>query len=454
MSTKKRPSLSRRDFLQKTGIAVGAATLGSACGGDDDGASEGSGGANAGGSSGSSAGTGGAPSSGAGGASGSSGAPTSGSGGSTAAGGTAGGSSSSGGNGGTPTGSGGAPSQGGGDGGGGNSPGDSGPPADGNIVVSVVKMSDLDAAVAKAVELAGGIEEIQAGQTVFIKPNAVSDRAVGTMAIRTNPEVLASVVRLVKQRNPGRITVGDRSARSFPNTAQVFEATGLGQAALDAGADEIFPAQSPAQAPEEWVLLQPPRFEETWDAAGGVYAMKRIIEADHLINVPTCKNHQFALFSLAMKNFIGAIGDSSRDPLHYLDSFGSDFDPLSRDIALLNQLFSPLISIIDATTVLVNGGPGGDGANSVRTEPGLIFASKDRVALDAAAVSLIKLELGRTDVASPDRSQSVLRDTPAWELPQIAHAVDIALGALGPDGVTLAFHEVPDSADIEAIFRA
>jgi len=75
--------------------------------------------------------------------------------------------------------------------------------------------------------------------------------------------VLAAVVRLVKQRNPGRIIVGDRSARTFPDTARVFQETGLGEAAMSAGADELYAGRSPTDAPDEWVLQKPPHFEET-----------------------------------------------------------------------------------------------------------------------------------------------------------------------------------------------
>jgi uncharacterized protein (DUF362 family) len=284
---------------------------------------------------------------------------------------------------------------------------------------------------------------------VFIKPNAVSDRMVGTPGIRTSPEVLAAVVRLVRARNPGRIIVGDRSARQFPDTAGVFERSGLRQAALDAGADEVYAAQSPVDAPDEWMLLQPERWEETWMAAGGLLAMKRILEADHLINVPTCKNHRYAVFSMSMKNFVGAIGDASRDPLH----FGS-FPNISRDIAIMNQMFKPTLNIIDATTALVNGGPQGDGSDAVRTSPGLIIASSDRIAADAAGVSLIQRELMTASVPRPDAANASLARDPAWQLPQIQQGIERKLGVASAAAVMLAFDGVTDSAGIEAKFRA
>lgn len=345
----------------------------------------------------------------------------------------------------------------------GMTPSDAGPGGDdasmpdagsGRITVAIVHRTNVDEAVARAAELAGGLEKIQAGQTVFIKINGVSDRAIGTPGIRTSNELIAAVVKLVKTRNPGRIVVGDRSARQFPNTAQVFQNAGIEQAALDAGADEVYAAPSPVDDPDAWLLMQPSDYETSWSAAGGILCMRRIIEADHLINVPTCKNHRYALFSLSMKNFMGAIGDSSRDPIHFTDSVAGSFGPIGRDLAILNQPFAPLLNILDASTALINGGPQGDGVDAVRASPGLVLASRDRIALDAAGVSLLKLELGRTDVPQPDASHETLLSTNPWSFPQIVEAGMRGIGATSAADVELAFDDVADEAALEAIFRA
>lgn len=327
------------------------------------------------------------------------------------------------------------------------------PAAGGKITVGIVSRSSIDEMVARAVELAGGLDDIKEGQTVFIKPNAVNDRAIGMTGIRTSPEVLAAVVKLVKQRKPGKITVGDRSARQFPDTDRIFTESGLRDAAMMAGADEVYAAKSPADAPDEWMLLQPPMWEVTWRAAGGLLAMKKILEADHLINVPTCKNHRNAMFSLSMKAFMGGIGDSTRDPIHFSDSIGGNFDAIGRDLAILNQMFHPLMNIIDATTAIINGGPQGDGADAVRVMPGLVFASKDRLAADAAAVSLIQLELDTATVSMPDASQTQLKRNPVWMLPQIVHGKELGIGMGDPNNIALMFDGVMRSADIEAKFR-
>jgi uncharacterized protein (DUF362 family) len=322
------------------------------------------------------------------------------------------------------------------------------------VLVSVVSRRDLDEAVALAVERAGGLSAIQPGQTVFIKPNAVSDRALGSAGIRTNPEVLAAVVRLVKSRNPGKIIVGDRSARAFPDTDRVLRATGLRDAALAAGADEVYAARSPAEAPDEWLLSKPPHYEETWSAAGGLLAMRRIVEADHLINVPVCKDHRYALFSMCMKNFVGAIGDATRGPLHFGSSIGGNFGPIGRDIAVMNQMFAPLLNVLDATTTLVNGGPEGDAADAVRVTTGLVCASANRGALDALGVALIQLQLSRSDVPAPDAAHATLKSLSPWRMPQIVNAGELGFGVRGPDAVRLLFDGAGDSAELQRLFDA
>jgi uncharacterized protein (DUF362 family) len=452
-------SISRRKFLEQASATVGAVALGNACSSDESGPDQpmteaGSGSENRQSSAAGTGGTAGStPAAGTGGNTGAAGStPTAGAAGSRpGAGGSGGRTGAAGaGTGGTSSaagtsGSGGAPAAAGS---GGTTP----TPPSGKVTVGIVKRANIDEAVARAVELAGGLDAIQPGQTVFIKPNAVSDRAIGTPGIRTSNEVLAAVVKLVKARMPGKIIVGDRSAREFPDTARVFMASGMGAAAMAAGADEIYAAKSPIDAPDEWTLLKPPMYEVTWQAAGGLYAMKKILEADHLINVPTCKNHRFALFSLSMKAFMGAIGDSTRGYVHFAS--GGTFNAIGRDLAIMNQMFKPTMNIIDATTALVNGGPQGDGADAVRASPGMIFASKDRLAVDAAAVSLIQLELETATVPTPDAANAILKRDAAWKLPQIVNGIERGLGVSAATMVELAFDGIDRAAMIEAKFRA
>ncbi len=316
-------------------------------------------------------------------------------------------------------------------------------------VAAVGAQDDVEAAVRRAIELAGGLDMIEAGQTVFIKPNAVGT-VPGALGFVTSHEVLAAVIRTVKDRDPGWIVVGDRSARLF-ESAIVFDETGMGATALAAGADEVYPAPRPSGAPDDYELLQPPFWEETWSEPGGVLAMKRVLEADHLINVPVAKNHRWAGHSLSMKNLMGCVGDEARDYMHYNQA---DPDRLSRDIVILNQLFPPTMTIIDTRTAIVNGGPEGMLSDGVVTEPGVILAGTDRIALDAYGVALLQDEIGRTPIPDPDARHDMLVSTFAWAMPQLLHAMELDIGlSRSHEDVRLAVEGLERAADIERRFR-
>jgi uncharacterized protein (DUF362 family) len=320
----------------------------------------------------------------------------------------------------------------------------------GRAAVGIVNAENVEHAVRRAIALAGGLTQIQPGQSVFIKPNAVHGATYGVPGVVTSTEVLKAVIRAVKERKPGHIIVGDRSWRQSPSSA-VFKTTGLEDAALEAGADEVYPAPTPADDPPAWALTQPPFWEETWTEDGGILAMKKILDSDHLIEIPVLKNHRWAAFSLSMKNLMGAVGDDSRDPMHFNEG---DPDRLSRDIAILNGIFQPTLVVLDAQMALVNGGPEGVLSDKVFTSPGLILASSDRIALDAAGVSVLKRELASATVPSPDAMHEILKNTPSWLLPQIVHGIDLGLGIASADLVDLRFEDVAASADIESVFRA
>jgi uncharacterized protein (DUF362 family) len=318
---------------------------------------------------------------------------------------------------------------------------------EGKGVVGIVHRDDVESAVRRAVALAGGVDFIQPGESVFVKVNAVWNLSPDRPAIRTNADVVAAVVRIVKERNPSKITVGDRAARFF-STADSMN-LGIAEAALKAGADEIFNAQTPAETPEEWILAKPPGSEAIWPE--GILVMKRLVEADHVINVPTCKNHFSAGYSLGMKLMIGAIGDSSRNLLHVTAENPEDVAP---SIAILNGAFKVELTVLDAWDALLNDGPFGDPAKGVWVPTRLVMASRNRVALDAAGVSLLKLELETAVIPMPDTSQPYLQTHKVWDLAQLKEAIARGFGVTKPEDVILRFDGVDNADALEAVLRA
>ena len=129
---------------------------------------------------------------------------------------------------------------------------------------------------------------------------------------------------------------------------------------------------------------------------------------------------------------------------------------LSRDgIAILNQMFHPLMSVLDGWDALISGGPDGGvlGPDGAWTTPRLIFASRDRIALDAAGVSMLKLELSRNTPPANDQAYRHLVGTDGpWSLPQFVHGIERGIGIPGPERARLLFDDVADAAEIARIF--
>jgi uncharacterized protein (DUF362 family) len=140
--------------------------------------------------------------------------------------------------------------------------------------------------------------------------------------------------------------------------------------------------------------------------------------------VQTCclKTHRFGgHFTLSLKNSVGLVARTvpglSQDFMHELHR-----SPHQRlMIAEINRAYPTHLALMDANLGFSRGGP--EQGEVIR--PGLMLASSDRVALDAAGVSLLRLH-GATGSVSEGR---------VFGLEQIARAAAIGVGVAGPGEV-------------------
>ena len=103
---------------------------------------------------------------------------------------------------------------------------------------------------------------------------------------------------------------------------------------------------------------------------------KPALEADCYINVPVAKSHGSSGLTLGLKNTMGVI--SNRGAIH---------QDIGQRIAELNTVIRPKLTVIDATRIMVAGGPTGGSLEDVRVLNTLI-ASADPIACDAYATTL------------------------------------------------------------------
>ena len=221
--------------------------------------------------------------------------------------------------------------------------------------------------VRAAIDRVGGIERfVRPGETVLLKPNMSWDRTVEQGA-NTHPLVVAEVVRLCREARAGRILVVDVPVHDANRSA---ERSGIRAAALAAGAEVVLPPQAGfteaalhGSVLERWEIFSP------------------LFEADKVINLPVVKDHALTSFTCGLKNFYGLLG-GTRARLH---------QNVHESIADIAAAIRPTLTVVDATRVMVRGGPTGGRLEDV-VAMNAVAAGTDPVALDAWGATLLKLD--------------------------------------------------------------
>jgi uncharacterized protein (DUF362 family) len=272
---------------------------------------------------------------------------------------------------------------------------------------------DLGAQVERAVYLAGGLGFIKKGSTVLLKPNFNTG---DPNPASTNPEVIRHVIRLVKKQDPGTILVGDRSS-FWTSTLRAMEKNGAYNAAVQEGA-EPFPFDN-----EKWINVKP-FAARSWP--NGFKIPEIIKQVDYVISIPVIKTHSIAVFSMAIKNWVGILEPLQRTTDLHLSN-GSTFGNM---LAELNLARVADFVVMDGTRVFVDGGP----TDGTAVDAGLIVASSDVIANDTAGLAILKT-LGTT---------AKIKDFSVWQQPQIMRAVQLGLGAKSTSEIRINSENVKD----------
>lgn len=232
--------------------------------------------------------------------------------------------------------------------------------------------------VQRALAGVGGIEQfVKRGEKVVIKPNCAWDRTP-EQAANTDPALVGALVRLCLAAGAASVVVADSTCHD-PDRS--FARSGLAAAAKAAGARIAHQTSGgTVRLDLGGVQLGP------WDV------LKAIADADRVINVPLVKHHALARATVGMKNWIGAV-TGPRSALH---------QRLPQVTAELGAAFRPTLTVVDATRIMISGGPTGGSLASVRTL-NQVAVSTDPVAADAWGASLLDLsarELSYLDIAA------------------------------------------------------
>ncbi len=250
------------------------------------------------------------------------------------------------------------------------------------------------------------------GERVLLKPNYNSaDPAPGS----THNDVLRTIVDWLKKQGADDMVLADRSGMG--QTRQVLEQKGIFSLGKELGFEVQVLDELEA---EEWEMVQPPNSH--WREGFPIARLAR--ETPYIVQACCLKTHRYGgHFTLSLKNSVGLVAKvvpgQSTDYMSELH--GSAHQRLM--IAEINAAYTPDLIVMDGVEVFVRGGP----ARGEQVQANVVLASRDRVALDAVGVAILR-HFGTT----PEVSRGSV-----FEQEQISRAVELGLGAQGPKEIEL-----------------
>jgi len=247
---------------------------------------------------------------------------------------------------------------------------------------------DLGSDVARAVEAIGGWEWLSGDGTVLVKPNYNSAHPPPGS---TATDFLRAVLLLLREHGAEKLMVGEST--SHLNHRKVMEQAGVFHVAQELDVPVVVFG------------------EDGWETVivGGRY-LKRVKLArtlrrvDRVVYLCCPKTHHAAQFTGSLKLGMGFVSSWQRTVWH--------FRHLREKIADLNLVLKPDFIVADMRRTFIAGGP----ATGELREPGLVLASRNRVAIDVEAIKIIQSFPGHS---LPDDAGAVT---------QIARACELGLG--------------------------
>jgi uncharacterized protein (DUF362 family) len=260
------------------------------------------------------------------------------------------------------------------------------------------------------------------GKRVALKANFNS---ADPFPASTHIDTLRALVENLKAAGAGQITLAERSGMG--DTREVLEQMGVFALSKELCFEAIVLDEVPKK---DWVKFE--RANTHW--LKGFYLAKVFQDADKVVNTCCLKTHRFGgHFTLSMKCSVGMVAKRVPGGMYdYMwELHGSPFQ--RQMIAEINNHYKVDMAVMDGIKAFVTGGPeSGD-----LVEPGLLLASRDRVALDAVGVSILKLYGAKGKVGEAD----------VFEQDQIKRAAELGFGVQSPDQIKLT--ALNDGAQIE-----
>ncbi len=269
--------------------------------------------------------------------------------------------------------------------------------------VALVRTTDRTQGVAAVLKLVNptGI----AGKRVVLKPNFNSaDETPGS----THNDTLVALVEALHERGARSVTLGESSGP--PQTHGVMVQKGIFDLARDHRFDIVdFEENTDA----DWVAF--PAAGTHWPEG---FALPRlVVNAEYLVSTCCLKTHgSGGVFTMSLKLSVGLTPKTIRRPMHRSPD-------MRRMIAELNTGYRPNLIVLDGIHAFTDGGP----SRGELKAGNVMIAGDDRVAVDAVGLAVLK-SLG---------ANQAIMGRKIFEQEQMARAVELKLGAAGPDAIEI-----------------
>jgi uncharacterized protein (DUF362 family) len=250
------------------------------------------------------------------------------------------------------------------------------------------------------------------GKEVVVKANYNS---ADPFPASTHKETLWSLVLELQKQNPSSIALLERSGMG--STRNVLEQCGVYETLGPLGA-EIVVLDDLSSTKWQYIPGQGTHWKK------GFWLPRQLLRAGAVIQTCCLKTHRFGgHFTLSLKNSVGLVAKIvPGHDYNFMAELHSSPDQRLM-IAEINQAYRVDLVVMDALEAFVRGGP----EDGERVSPGIMLAGRDRVAIDAVGVALLRA-YGTTPEVARGR---------IFRLEQIARAGELGIGVRSQDEVEI-----------------
>jgi uncharacterized protein (DUF362 family) len=231
----------------------------------------------------------------------------------------------------------------------------------------------------------------------------------------THLGTLRTIVQTLKKAGASGITLAERSGMG--NTEQVLEQMGVIVLSRELGFRVVVLDNV---SKEDWLKVE--KGKTHW--LRGFYMARVFHDADKVVQTCCLKTHRFGgHFTLSLKNSVGLVAKKVPGGTYdYMwELHGSPFQ--RQMIAEINNNYNLDFVLMDGIQAFVTGGP----EKGTLVEPNLLLASKDRIAIDAVGVAVLKMYGAKGKVGEAN----------VFEQDQLRRAAELGFGAKSASEIKL-----------------